>query len=118
MDPKNKLSALGKNDRDIYLVDSTTIHRILRDKKCFSSLVLIKVELNTISRSMNIIEDSRRVTILLANRTELRIHNVLYSSKSRRNLFSFKDIRLNGYHIETLSENNAEFLCITFKVSC
>ncbi|GAV75933.1 hypothetical protein CFOL_v3_19409 [Cephalotus follicularis] len=35
----------------------------------------------------------------------MRITDALYSTKSRRNLLSFKDIRRNGYHIETTNEN-------------
>ena len=35
------------------------------------------------------------------------------NSKSTRNLFSFKDIRKNGYHIETMNEGNKEYLYIT-----
>ena len=41
----------------------------------------------------------------------------LYSEKSQRNLLSFKDIRKNGYHIETTNEGNVEYLCITTIVS-
>ena len=36
-----------------------------------------------------------------------------YSSKSGRNLLRIKDIRLNGYHLETMTENNKEYLQIT-----
>ena len=41
----------------------------------------------------------------------------LYSSKSSRNLLSFKDIRYNGYHIETNNEGSEGFLYITSIVS-
>ena len=41
----------------------------------------------------------------------------LYSSKSRRNLLSFKDIHRNGYHIETMNEENVEYLYITSIIS-
>ena len=41
------------------------------------------------------------------------IDDTLYSSKSKRNLLSFKDIRSNGYHIETNNEGNEEYLYIT-----
>lgn len=43
---------------------------------------------------------------------------LLYSSKSRRNLLSFKDIRLNGFHIETMCEGDTEYLYITSNISC
>ena len=45
------------------------------------------------------------------------IEEALYSEKSQRNLLSFKDIRKNGYHIETTNEGNVEYLCITTIVS-
>jgi hypothetical protein len=51
--------------------------------------------------------------ILLSEGTKLIINDTLSSSKSRRNLLSFKDIRRNGYHIETMTENNIEYLQIT-----
>jgi GAG-pre-integrase domain/Integrase core domain len=50
---------------------------------------------------------------LLPEGTKLIINDALYSSKSRKNLLSFKDIRCNGYHIETMTENNIEYLQIT-----
>jgi len=45
------------------------------------------------------------------------IQNALFCSKSQRNLLSFKDIRRNGYHIETAEEKNMELLYITKIVS-
>ena len=62
---------------------------------------------------MPLIEGSRRAIIILPNGTKLCIDDALYSSKSRRNLLSFKDIRYNGYPIETNNEGNEEFLYIT-----
>jgi hypothetical protein len=41
---------------------------------------------------------------MLPKRTKLYIDDVLYYSKSRKNLLSFKDMRYNGYHIETNNE--------------
>ena len=35
----------------------------------------------------------------------------------KRNLLSFKDIRQNGYHVETSNKNNIENLYITFIAS-
>ncbi|TYG87240.1 hypothetical protein ES288_A13G198000v1, partial [Gossypium darwinii] len=66
-----------------------------------------------ISGSTTIIEGSERAIILLPRGTKIEIINALYSPKSQRNLLSFKDIRQNGYHIETLNEGNCEFLQIT-----
>ena len=50
---------------------------------------------------------------MLPNGTRFHISDALYSSKSTRNLFSFKDIHKNGYHIETMNEGNKESLYIT-----
>ena len=50
---------------------------------------------------------------MLPNETRFHINDALYSNKSRRNLLSFKDIRRNGYNIETMNEDNVEYLYIT-----
>jgi len=42
---------------------------------------------------------------------ELHIENEIYSYRSRRNLLRFKDILLNGYHIEIKNEGDVEYLC-------
>ncbi|GAV80857.1 hypothetical protein CFOL_v3_24317, partial [Cephalotus follicularis] len=72
-----------------------------------------KANVGTISGTSDLIEGSRMANFVLSNRTQMRITDALYSTKSRRNLLSFKDIRLNGYHIETTNENGKEYLYIT-----
>jgi hypothetical protein len=72
-----------------------------------------ETHVNIISDISNLIEGSGRAYILLHEGTKLIINDALYSSKFRRNLLSFKDIRRNGYHIETMTENNIEYLQIT-----
>ena len=100
-------------DKDICLADCATTHTILRDKKYFSYLIMQKTNINTILGSTNLIEGSGRANILLLGGTKLYINDALYSEKSQRNLLSFKDICINGYHIETTSIDNIEYLCIT-----
>ncbi|KAK8370351.1 hypothetical protein V6Z12_A01G173100 [Gossypium hirsutum] len=68
---------------------------------------------NAISGSSKLIEGSGRAIILLLKGTKFIIDDALYSTKSQRNLLSFKDIRLNEYHIETMNEKNVEYLYIT-----
>ena len=68
----------------------------------------------TTNTSVSIIEGSGRANIVLPNETRFHINDALYSSKSRRNLLTFKDIRRNGYHIETINEGNKECLYITY----
>jgi GAG-pre-integrase domain len=86
---------------------------ILKSKKYFSQLSPAETHINTISGISNLIEGSKRAYILLHEGTKLIINDALYSSKFRRNLLSFKDIRRNSYHIESMTENNIEYLQIT-----
>ena len=102
-----------KNGEDICLADSATTHTILRDRKYFSKLMHKKAKVTTISGPADLIDGSGEAQIMLPKGTILSIQNALYSANSKRNLLSFKDIRLNGYHIETKNENNVEYLCIT-----
>jgi hypothetical protein len=99
--------------KDECLEDSGTTNTIIKNKRYFSQLSPTKTHVNIISGISNLIEGSGRAYILLPERTQLIINDALYSSKSRRNLLSFKDIRRNGYHIETMTENNIEYLQIT-----
>ena len=105
------------NEDDVCLADCATTHTILRDKRYFLELTLIKANVSTISGTTNLVEGSGRANITLPNGTRFHINDVLYSSKSRRNLLSFKDIRRNGYHIETMNEDNVGYLYITSIIS-
>ena len=74
---------------------------------------MVKANVTTISGTTTLIEGYGKAQIILPNGTKLVINDALYSSKSRRNLISFKDVRQNGYHLETMTENHTEYLCIT-----
>ena len=50
---------------------------------------------------------------MLSNGTRFHINNALYYSKSTRRLLSFKGIRRNEYHIETMNGCNTRCLYIT-----
>ena len=88
-----------------------------RKKIYFFNLITTNTSVSTISGTSNLIEGSGRANIVLPNGTRFHINDALYSSKSRRNLPSFKDIRRNGYHIETMNEGNKECLYITSIIS-
>ena len=105
------------DDGDVCLADYATTHTILRDKRYFLSLTLTSGNVCTISGTSNLIGGSRRANIMLPKGTRLHINDALYSSKSIRNLLSFKDIRRIGYHIETMNDGNKECLYITSIVS-
>ena len=99
------------------LADCVTTHTILRDKKYFSNFTLAQSNVHTISGPVNLIKGSSKATIILPKGTKLQIEDALYSNKSSRNLLSFKDIRRNGYHIETMNHDANEYLLITSIIS-
>jgi len=65
-------------------------------------LILFQVEHNWSSGKANI----------LPGETKLHIKNAFCYPKSHKNLLSFKDIHLNGYHMKTNNERNMEYLYI------
>ena len=93
------LFGLKMNEDDVCLANCGTTHTILQDKRYFLEMTLIKANVSTISGTTNLVEDSEKVNIMLSNGTRFYINDTLYSSKSRRKLLNFKDIRRNGYHI-------------------
>ncbi|PIN13099.1 hypothetical protein CDL12_14284 [Handroanthus impetiginosus] len=95
-------------EEDVCLIDSGTTYTILKHMNYFSHLKLGETNINTISGSAKLIESSGRANIWLPEGTKLVIDNALFSSKSRKNLLSFKDIRRNGYLIETINDSNVE----------
>ena len=105
------------DDGDVCLVNCATTHTILWDKRYFLSLTLTSGNVSTISSTRNLIEGYGRSNIILPKGTRFHINDTLYSSKSIRNLLSFKVIRGNGYHIETMNDGNKECLYITSIVS-
>ena len=79
----------------------------------FFNLITTNTSVSTVFGTLNLIEGFERANIVLPNGTRFHINDALYSSKSRRNLLSFKDIRRNEYHIETMNEGNKKCLYIT-----
>ena len=92
------------------LADCATTHTIFRDKKYFSNISLGKSNVNTISSPVDLIQASGITTIILPRRTKIHINDALYYVKSKRNLLSFKDIRQNGYNIETINNDSNKYL--------
>ena len=78
---------------DACLAYCSTTHTIPRDKNYFSNLSLVKSNVNTILGPVDLIQGSRRTTIILPSGTKIYINDALYSVKSKQNLLSFKDIR-------------------------
>ena len=101
--------------KDACLVGCATTHTILHDKKYFSNLTLVPFNVQSISGPVDLIKGSEIATIALPNGTKFQIDDALYSNKSNKNLLSFKDIRRNRYHIETMSHNGNKYLLILGK---
>ena len=98
---------------DACFADCATTHTILCVKKYFSNISLVKSNVNTIPGLVDLIQGSRRATIILPRGTKIYINDALYYAKSKRNLLSFKDICRNGYHIKTMNDDSNEYLLIT-----
>ena len=96
------------------LLTMPQLTRSLRDKKYFSNFALAQSNVHTISGFVNLIKGSDKATIILPKGTKLQIEDAIYSNNFSINLLSFKDIRQNGYHIETMNHNANEYLLITF----
>ena len=95
------------------MIDFGTTHTIFKNKKYFSHLSMGKIIVTKIFGSTNMIEGFGRVIVILPKGTKFIINNAMFSPKSKRNLLSFKDIRENGYHIQSMDEINLEYLGIT-----
>ena len=103
--------------RVMYVLLTMQPHTILRDKIYFLDLALTNVNVSTIFGTANLIKGSIRANIMLSNGTRFHINDALYSSKSTKNLLSFKDIRRNRYHIETMNKGSKKCFYITSIVS-
>ena len=97
---------------DACLANCATTHTIIRNKKYFSNLSLVKSNVNTILGPINLIQGSGRATIILPSGNKININDALYYAKSKRNLLSFKDICRNVYHIKTMNDGSNEYFLI------
>ncbi|KAJ0481448.1 putative GAG-pre-integrase domain-containing protein [Helianthus annuus] len=107
------LTKIPISGEDICLIDSASTHTILKKKSYFSTLTMKKANVGTISGKSKLIEGFGEAYVVLPGGTPFKITNALFSPMSQRNLISFKDVRLNGYHLETTSEGHDEYLHIT-----
>ena len=99
------------------LVDSATTHSILQDAYFFESIKPYNSDVHTISGKSKLIEGYGIATIVFPNGTQLTMGDALYSSRSRRTLISFKDIRNNKYHLKTGIHSDQEYLYVTHQVN-
>ena len=109
---RNLITYRMKDEISILVVDSGTNHTILRDKRYFLNLKIQSANVHTITGVASLIEGHGQAYVLMPKGTHLEIKTALYFPSSRRSLLGFKDIRLNGFHLETWEEENKEFLNI------
>src|SRR3954467_4721001 len=96
------------------LANSGTTNTILRKTKYFESITKHPGNIMRIAGCGQNIVGSGRATIILLNGTTLFINEALLYPESTRTLLSFRDIRANGFHVETDDdENRKDFLLIT-----
>ena len=100
-------------EEELYLVDSATTNTILREIKYFQTLTKSKGKVMIIIGRDAVIVSSGRAIIILPMGTQLVIEDALIYPDSTRTLLSYKDIRRNGFHIETHNDNKDEYLFIT-----
>ena len=67
----------------------------------------------TIARSNAHIVGTGSATLVLPMGTQIFVKDALLYPDSKRTLLSFKDIRVNGFHVETEIEQGTEYLLIT-----
>jgi peptide/histidine transporter 3/4 len=100
-------------EAEIYLVDNGTTNTILRETRYFQTLTKKNGNIMTIVVSNAHIVGTGSATLVLPMGTQIFVKDALLYPSSKRTLLSFKDIRANGFHIETEIEQGAEYLLIT-----
>jgi hypothetical protein len=97
----------------ICLVDSGTTNTIPRETRYFQTLTKKNENIVTIAGSNAHIVGTRSATLVLPMGTQIFVKDASLYPMSKHTLLSFKDIRVNGFHVETEIEQGAEYLLIT-----
>ena len=107
--------SVGNNpkEEELCLVDSCTTNSILREIKYFHTLEKREGNSMTIAGQDALIVGSDRAIITLPMGTQITMEDALLYSDSTRTLLSYRDIRKNGFHVETHQDNKEEFLLFT-----
>lgn len=100
-------------EEELCLVDSGTTNSILREIKYFQTLNKSKGNVMTIAGRDAIVIGSGQAIITLPMGTQITMEDALLYPESTRTLLSYRDIRRNGFHIDTHEDNDEECLLIT-----
>jgi peptide/histidine transporter 3/4 len=100
-------------EEELCLVDSATTNSILRELKYFQTLKKMNGDILTIAGRDTVIVGTGRAIFTLPNGTQVILEDALLYPDSSRTLISYRDIRKNGFHIETHEDNKEEYLLFT-----
>ena len=100
-------------EEEICLLDSATTNTILRETRYFQTLTKKTGNIMTIAGSNAHIVGTGSATLVLPMGTQIFVKDAILYPDAKRTLLSFKDIRANGFHVETELEHGAEYLLIT-----
>jgi peptide/histidine transporter 3/4 len=81
--------------------------------KYFQTLKKREGNIMTITSCDALIVGSGRATITLPMGRQIMMEDVLLYPDSTHTLLSFRDVRKNGFHVETHMDNKEEFLLFT-----
>ena len=95
-------------EEELCLVDSATTNSILREMKYFQTLEKMNGDILTIVGRDTVIVGTGRAIFTLPGGTQVTIEDALLYPDSSRTLISYRDIRKNGFHIETHEDNKEE----------
>jgi len=99
-------------EEELCLVDSGTTNSIVREIKYFHTLRKSKGNVMTITGHDAIVIGSGQAMVTLPRGTQITIDDALLYPDSTRTLLSYRDIRKNGFHVDTHEDNAEEFLLI------
>ena len=100
-------------EEELCLVDTGTKNSILREMKYFQTLKKMNGDILTIAGRDTVIVGTGPAIFTLPSGTHMTIEDALLYPDSSRTLISYRDIRKNGFHIETHEDNKEEFLLFT-----
>jgi peptide/histidine transporter 3/4 len=99
------------------LLDSASIHTILRDPSFFNNECLKgpwqSCDIITIAGSQNFKFREGRATIILPGGFPLRIQRAMFAPAAPRSLISYRDLRANGIHLATSGASDEAALILT-----
>jgi hypothetical protein len=105
----------GSNHREMALLDSATIHTILRDPLYFSfsgtqTKAWQSCDLLTVAGRQNFQFREGWASIVLLGGTTFRIEHAMYAPSAHQSLISVKDLRAHGIHTFTTVKGDSEAL--------